>query len=142
LFQSFERALILDKFIQIMFALRLLACKVAISGSDRRKNSIEKQMKLTTHILPGALAAVSAFVFASCGPMHPGGLSDEEWYSLPPAKRAQLELQQERLNEQRSRDINQEIHWNKQDSNSQSDLDRELSRDAGESARKLQGYGY
>jgi hypothetical protein len=98
-------------------------------------------MKLTTKILSSALVALSAFVFASCGNMHPGGLSDEEWYSLPPARRAELELKQEKLNEQRSRDINQEIHWNKQDSAYDSDarMERELGQEAG---RKLQGYGY
>jgi len=102
-------------------------------------------MKLTTKILSSALVALSAFVFTSCVNMHPGGLSDEEWYSLPPTKRAELELKQEKLNEQRSRDVNQEIHWNKQDKaydnsyNSDARMERELGQEAG---RKLQGYGY
>ena len=97
-------------------------------------------MKTTTRILSTAMVCSSALFLVSCVSMHPGGLSDEEWYSLSPEKRAKLELQQERLNEQRSRDIQQEVHWNKQDNEmKQNNYERELSREAG---RQLQGYGY
>ena len=44
-----------------------------------------------------ALSACLSLFSASCVPIYPGGLTEEEWNSLPPDRRAELRLQQQQV---------------------------------------------
>ena len=70
-------------------------------------------MKLIKLLPAGAIAIISLTALSSCG--NPGGLSDEEWNSLPPARRAELKMQKEANVEREMQDIQQTQHWNKED---------------------------
>lgn len=53
-----------------------------------------------------SLAVLS--LITGCQPTYPGGLSQQEWQALPPEKRAQLQLQQDQLDEQHRANTSQE----------------------------------
>jgi len=55
-----------------------------------------------------SLLCASAILLGGCQ-SNPGGLSDEEFNSLPPDRKAELRMEQETLNEERSMHIDQEI---------------------------------
>ena len=69
-------------------------------------------MTHTHTYLVGAFAIIGSLIITSCG-MHPGGLSDEEWNSLSPSRRASLTMQQESLTERQIHDSQQNAHWQK-----------------------------
>jgi hypothetical protein len=96
-------------------------------------------MNNTHTYLVGALAAVSSIVIASCS-FHPGGLSDEEWNSLSPARRAELTMQQQSLTERQVHDSQENSHWQKQDNNNGNKWDNEASKDLNNSYKKSNSY--
>ena len=85
-------------------------------------------MKNTHTYLVGAFAVVSSVLITSCG-FHPGGLSDEEWNSLSPSRRAELTMQQEALTERQVHDSQQSSHWQKEDNNYENKWDKEVRKD-------------
>jgi len=96
-------------------------------------------MKNTHTYLVGAFAVVSSFFIVSCG-FHPGGLSDEEWNSLPPSRRAELTMQQEALTERQIHDSQQSSHWQNQDNNYENKWDKEARKDMNNALRKNNSY--
>ena len=52
----------------------------------------------------GGLAGL-AILQVSCVPMYPGGLTEKEWNSLPPDRRAELRLQQEQVDAARQANV-------------------------------------
>ena len=52
--------------------------------------------------------AVVLGLLAGCQPTYPGGLNEREWNALPPERKAQLQLQQDSVDEQRRANSNQE----------------------------------
>ena len=59
-------------------------------------------------LLP-VVSGLCVLLVSSCGPVHPGGLSDEEWNSLPPGKRAELTIQQEQADAARNANIERSL---------------------------------
>jgi len=86
-------------------------------------------MNNTQKYLVGAIAVVGSVLVSSCS-MHPGGLSDQEWNSLSPARRAELTMQQQALAERQYHDMEQQMHWENQDKEEQQKWDREAKKDA------------
>jgi len=72
-------------------------------------------------------------LLSSCS-LHPGGLSDQEWNSLSPARRAELTMQQQALSERQYHDMQQDMHWQKMDK-AQDNWDREARKDANNAMR-------
>lgn len=65
-------------------------------------------MKTTTLACIAAVIATTALIF-SCGPSYPGGLSEAEFKSLTPEKRAQLEIEQERADAARQANLERDM---------------------------------
>jgi len=94
-------------------------------------------MKLKNLLFVGVPALVFSSLLASCS-LHPGGLSDAEWNSLSPARRAELTMQQQALSERQYHDMQQNEHWKKEDQNSSNDYwQREAKKDA---HKAMKGY--
>lgn len=51
---------------------------------------------------------ILAFALTGCTQTYPGGLTKQEWDSLPPERRAQLQLQQDQIDQQRRANENTE----------------------------------
>ena len=56
-----------------------------------------------------AAGSLFAFGFVSCGPSYPGGLSEPEWNSLSPAKKADLQLRPDQVDAARMAPIEQDL---------------------------------
>ena len=61
------------------------------------------------HTISALLVGVGLSILTGCTPLYPGGLSEAEWSSLPPEKRAELRLRQDQVNAARQSNWEQEL---------------------------------
>lgn len=53
--------------------------------------------------------AIALSIFSSCAPTYPGGLSEAEWNSLSPDRKAELNLRQQQLDATRLSNVESEM---------------------------------
>ena len=80
-----------------------------------------------------SLLIIATLATAGCQG-NPGGLSDREFNSLSPDRKAELRMEQETLNEERTMRVEQEMDRYDRNSN-QHDWQNEAERDAAEAMR-------
>ena len=92
------------------------------------------------HTLTAAALLAGGLFLAGCGPTYPGGLSEEEWNSLPPDERARLQIEQDRLDEERrenySQDYDRQQRTRQRQERSDQDFYDRVARDAARDAQR------
>ncbi len=63
---------------------------------NNHKKTQVNPMKMK-HLVSALLLGIGLSALTGCTPTYPGGLSETEWNSLPPEKRANLKLQKQQL---------------------------------------------
>ena len=77
----------------------------------------------------------------SCVETYPGGLSKQEWDSLPPERRAEIKLTQDQLDEER-RENNQRDNFNREVLEKPSDVEVQVIRTKDDSDDAMPGWSY